>query len=952
MIKNSDFLRAILPPVGHYAVVSIKKGIVKQTLIDDFAKLKPLASAALKAGEDLYFGCASYLTADSRKKNNVQYVKSFWIDLDCGEGTGYEDKQRGYEAVRALCKKTGLPKPWVVDSGRGLHVYWPFATPILASLWDTYARRLVELCASSGLSIKDPGCSTDVARILRIPGSHNYKNPDEPLNVKILIAGVISEWGELKDCIQAACGEVGINGFHEAPVAVATQKRNIDPLTAALMGNQVSNYRQIVSRSVVGTGCEYIKNALESPGDVSEPLWRALLSTAVACEDKDKAIHWISKGHPEYSREATEAKAALIQGPYNCTSYADTGGSATCKGCTNYGKIINPIQLGKSVLRAENPIVMVMPGDGAEGVVVQSLLQAEPLPDMPWPYFRGAKGGIYTAGAVEPDGTKGEDILIYEYNLDVVRRVIDPEVGETIIAHLSLPRDGVKEITIPIVDALAADRLRDKLGFSGVIAGKEQMAKIGNYITRAVKQMQAAQPAEPAMTQMGWTEDRTGIVWGRTMFTANGARYCPPASRAMTVANIMRTSGTLEAWESVVNRYAGEGFEMYACCMAIAFGSMLNHYTYEDPTWIHLVSSESGTGKTTLTRVMSSIWGDPRKMAMVVTDTNNAVEKRRVAFNSMAIMQDEITNLPPDKLSQLAYAQSQGREKLRLTSGSQEMVNHERRDNTFVTTGNRYVTDVLSAFKTNAAGEFARLIEIPFPVLQTVMSGEDHFGAVLTNYGHAGPIFAKWLVTHESELRGRVDLERKRFDMAFKSVSKERNWVAQASVMFAAMRILQEELGLLTSYNIDRMYAVWTAHMVSVRDNTAAHIVSHENLLGDFINENYNNIIIPDSHNVTNPASTSLFGRKTEREARARLVIRWEKDTQQLFIAQNELKAYCIKRTHSFVDLMVHYMKDPQFGGLRGKRMGAGTGVVTSPVKVLVFNVAGGELGNLLQEVV
>lgn len=953
MTRPLEFIRAIVPADGYYAVVGIRNKKVKQVLVDDLNEFKTLVPRLVAAGADAYFGCASYTNASGRTKADVHYVKSFWIDLDCGVDAPYKTQEEGLDALRAFCRKTQLPKPWIVNSGRGWHVYWPLATPILMPLWRTYAARLVELSATSGLKIKDPGCSTDATRILRIPGTLNFKDPENPLEVGVVTTGGINDWELLRDRIQAACGEVGINGFHEKPQVPVT-RGPVDALTAALAGNTTSNFKKILMRSLGGNGCAHIAYAAQHPAETTEPLWRSVLSTAKFCEDNDKAIHAISKGHPEYSIEATEKKAAEIKGPYNCQTYAEQAGSERCADCPHRGKITNPLQLGKVGVPATEPIVVARSVEQA-GLPVEGLTAAEILPELPFPYFRGINGGIYAQGPKGPDGESGEPVLIYEYNLDVVRLLKDPEKGDTLVIHLALPQDGLREILMPLADAQSIERMKDKLGFYGVAAGKDQMNRIGIYLTRMVKQMQAEKPTEIARTQMGWTEDRKGIVWGRTMFTKAGLQYCPPAAKAATAANMLKTSGTLEAWESVASRYAAPGSELYACCLLAAFGSMLNHYTYEDPVWVHLVSSHSGTGKTTLTRVMNSIWGDPTAMAMTVTDTVNAVEKRRVVFNSVAVTQDEITNLPADKLSQLAYAQSQGREKLRLTSGSTEIVNTDRRNNTFFSTGNRYISDVLSSFKTNAAGEFARLVEVSFAPLQNVVAGEDHFGIVMKNYGHAGPIFAKWLVMHEESLQARVDAERVRFSKQFNSVSSERNWVGLTSTMFAALSILQRELGLLRAYDGERLYAVWLEHMKAIRKSAAEHVVSHENLLGDFINENYANIIIPDANvahaAAVSPATASLYGRKTEREARNKLVIRWEKDTQRLYIAQHELKTYCIKRSHSYVDFLAHCMHDKQFVGMESKRMGSNTGVITGPVKALVFKVTGEGLGAILEEV-
>lgn len=936
-MKPSEFLTAILPSDGHVAIVGIKNKKVQQVLVNDVAAAKDVIGAALSNGEDVYFGCAAFATKESRKAENVLHLKSFWIDLDCGEGTAYATQQDGWTALAALCEATHLPAPFVVNSGGGLHVYWALETPLLVDVWSIYACRLVELCAAAGLSIKDPGCSTDPARILRVPGTFNYKNPEEPRKVQQLCLGAVTPWLELKSIIETACGERNINGF-EPKKQKKKPAKALDPVTAALAGNQISSFAKILK----SRACAQINFAADNPADVPEPLWRAVLSVAQVCEDRDASIHAISQGDPRYDAQETEDKASNTGGPYTCDAFAKCD-AARCETCSLRGKIVGPIALGRDIARAAEPAE-------PEEIKLSIPTTAIKVPKLPHPYFRGAHGGIYIAGPAGPDGESGEPELIYEHDLNIVRRIKDPEKGEVLIILHNRPKDGMEEIVIPLADALSLERMKDKLGYHGVAAHKDRMNKIGTYLISAVRGMQHDAAAEPARSQMGWTDERDGIVWGRTMFTKDGQHYCPPAAKSTTVANMMRTSGTLEAWESIAERYAEPGFELYACCLLMAFGSMLNHYTYEDPVWVHMVSSESGTGKTTLTNVINSIWGDPVAMKLTVMDTVNALEKRRVVFNSMAICQDEITNLPPEKLSQLAYAQSQGREKLRLGAGSQEMVNHDRRNNTFFTNGNRHISDVLGTFKTNAAGEFARLVEIPFNTLTRVVSGEDHFGKIIKNYGHAGPMLAKWLVAHESELDDRVLRERVRFETEFASVSSERNWVGLTAAGFAAARILQEELGLLKKYNLPHLYTSWVAHMRTIRQSISGNVVTHEQVLGDFINDNYSNILIPDSHaaKITDETTASLYGRKTERESRNKLVIRWEKDTRKLFVSHSELRAYCTRRAHSFVDLLAFYEKNIQFTGVVTKRMGVGTGVMTSPVKCLSFSVDD-ELGSILK---
>ena len=946
-----DFLRAILPADGYYAWVRIKNKKPRQVLTDSIEALKPIARNAVEHGADLYFGCAAYSTDQNRTKTNVKSVKSFWLDLDCGDDAPYATKQEGHDALRAFCKRTGMPKPFVVDSGRGLHVYWPLEQSILAAIWQVYANSLVKLCAARGLDIKDPGCSTDVARILRVPGTLNYKNPDAPLQVRLLHTGAITPWDTFQKTLQSACGEADINGFHEPTTGIVPYAK-LDATTRATMGlsSQIASFKKILHLSAAGKGCEQIIYAYENQADIREPFWRAVLSVAHVCDDRDKAIHIVSRKHPKYDAAETEEKAARTVGPLSCAEFCKEGIKGLCETCTYHNKLKSPISIGHQIAESTNPIVVESIA-AIVGVTEESL-----IPELPFPYFRGVKGGIFRKTPLGPEGEPGEDEVIYEYNLDVIRRVIDPEKGATLIIHHALPMDGIKEFTISLSDAQSTERMKDVLSFNEVVAHKPQMNKIGTYMVEAVRQMQKNTAADMACTQMGWTEDMKGIVWGRRLFTADGPRYSPPASKAVSVANMMKQVGTFESWEEVAGQYGKPGFELHACCMLLALGSLLNPFTHEDPVWIHLFSSDSGTGKTTLLRVINSMWGDPQAMLLTVVDTWNSVEKRRVVFNNIALCQDEITNIPVEQLSEIAYSQSQGREKNRLSNASTEMVNNDRRCNNFFTNGNRSMMDALSSVKTNAAGEFARMIEVPLAALPEKVAGEDNFSAIYHNYGHVGPLFAMWLLTHKDEIQGRVDAAKMRFEIEFKGLSSERNWVATTAILLTMFDIVRE-MGILKSYDLDRLYASWTRHMHLIRNTTSKQIVSHKSVLADFINENHANIVIPDSHVATviaaNPTTASLYGKKTERDARNKLVVRWESTTRTLFISQSEFRIYCNRRSHSYIDFLAYYTKQKSFLGVIDKALGEGTGVVSIVAKVLAFEITpGSELDSAIGRIV
>jgi len=178
---DRDFLGKIIPDAGVYVVLGLDHQTRdrRQSFYTDFDEMvREIAKVACK-GLDAYHGCASFKTDQSRTAANARAMKALFVDLDCGEakardGKGYLDKEGAIAALKAFCKDLGLPRPLVVDSGGGIHAYWPFTSAVPVAEWKPVAQRLKALCQARGL-LADPAVTADAARILRPVGSYNYK---------------------------------------------------------------------------------------------------------------------------------------------------------------------------------------------------------------------------------------------------------------------------------------------------------------------------------------------------------------------------------------------------------------------------------------------------------------------------------------------------------------------------------------------------------------------------------------------------------------------------------------------------------------------------------------------------------------------------------------------------------------------------------------------------------
>lgn len=158
---------------------------------------------------DVYFAPASFNEGGGRTGENSLGARCFWLDVDCGvekaaKGDGYATKTDAWEPLKKFCTDTGLPQPnGVVESGNGLHLYWLVSEFVNRSLWLDIAAKLKKLLKQHGF-LADPSRTADIASLLRVPGTLNYKNPEapKPVVLKRLSATTI-ELSDLERCLES-----------------------------------------------------------------------------------------------------------------------------------------------------------------------------------------------------------------------------------------------------------------------------------------------------------------------------------------------------------------------------------------------------------------------------------------------------------------------------------------------------------------------------------------------------------------------------------------------------------------------------------------------------------------------------------------------------------------------------------------------------------------------------
>ncbi len=141
--------------------------------INGIESLDALATAASRLSAhpvNLYYGTGCF--EGGRSRANCRAKRALYLDLD-SKDFGTKDAARG--ALKRFTQAIGIPEPAIlVDSGRGIHAYWPLDRDLEPGPWSVLAGELKKRCQSAGFAA-DPTVTADVARVLRIPGTLNHK---------------------------------------------------------------------------------------------------------------------------------------------------------------------------------------------------------------------------------------------------------------------------------------------------------------------------------------------------------------------------------------------------------------------------------------------------------------------------------------------------------------------------------------------------------------------------------------------------------------------------------------------------------------------------------------------------------------------------------------------------------------------------------------------------------
>ena len=285
-------LKRVLPSEGYYVSIVVNPDGRKQGFFQTVEELATACTRLDRAGNNTYFAISSFCTKENRKQENVNKTKVIAIDVDCGDGKPFADWREGLKALQDYIIRMKLPKPMVVGSGNGLHVYWVLTKELEPDDWKPIANAVKASALDKGFKA-DAGLIANSSLVLRPIGTHNPKNGKE---VKLLI-----------DADPVTPEELSAK-LHDYVLSTGPlQSRQTSDNSLLNNLSATVEFPPSISSSIYNK-CQQVKYAVDNQDSVTEPVWYNAIGIAAYCIDpEDTARRW-SENYPAYSEEATMSK--------------------------------------------------------------------------------------------------------------------------------------------------------------------------------------------------------------------------------------------------------------------------------------------------------------------------------------------------------------------------------------------------------------------------------------------------------------------------------------------------------------------------------------------------------------------------------------------------------------------------------------------------------------------
>lgn len=915
-MQTLDFVRLVTPTQGQKAVV-VPRGTSTKTgkpLWFHFPQdhHEGMVDCILNTNsKHIYFALAGFKhnainEYKGRKQENVEHLRSLWMDIDVGadDPKKYATKREAAEALGAFCDALDLPEPLVVVSGGGLHVYWPLSEDVSRTEWKPVALALKSAAQYHNLRV-DHSRTADEASILRPVGTYNNKT-DTPRQVKTV------EWAGTPVPLDRLAAALSV-------VRSALDLPAINVESVALLGTNLGSmdatpkiFKRIIDKCPqiqwAFDHMQYGQDGLNAQGyageQVSEPLWRACLSVAVRCVNGEKHAHSFSRQYPTYTIEETDAKIARVGDmPQSCSRFNELN-PGRCGGCRYAGKVKSPIILGTDYVELEAPSVqietdaVVPEATASHGFKVthEALKIAGVNP--PFPYKRTAQGisKVNQVPAVDPDGRiiKGkfveEDRVLAPfdiYPLFRTRETVDGLESVQYAAYWRISPVAHKEMTDDVLithgDLSSSDTLRRIMSLRAVYTPTDNQHKeVADYM-RLYLQRLGEQHTHPQPSTFGWQGDINPALpldQQPIEFVVGHSRYkraevdgvwsvvhdpIYPSASMKQFALTMKSTGTLEGWAKAASWYQDDFAPTQIAAVLLSMGSPFMKFLKRSGV-VTMIRGEKGVGKSSVLQLAASAWGE---YAYIRGGRSSVTGMETVAacLQNLPVIADDRPEMKDEEVSAeiMMLANGAGRGRGTMVGNSTQPIAAKSLkwlSNSLMSSNKSWV-EALSKNKIENEGEAARIIELEIPRVNRTKwveiggrNSEQEYQRLLSvHHGVAGPAMIQEFLRSPDKYINRLhELEAIIIDATLERGEKGDGYLKDLDPSEYRLQVSAFACALLVLTILRRLKLVtWTPQAVtqvalnSISDTCRLTVESRPtkgDILSQYINEFHGNFVI------------------------------------------------------------------------------------------------------------
>ncbi len=248
------------------------------------------AAKKLSAKYDVYFGVGAAerpFNRDERcETDDVKAIPGLWVDIDIQHPVAHKNQSLPPDIAAAMdLIPDNLPPSILVWSGYGIHVYWLFREPWEFESQDE-RKQAADLLRSIQLVVKQNAArkgwkidtTSDLPRVLRVPGTTNKKLPDNPVMSRVIEkADIRYNPIDIEDQLPPV--------ESPAPAAQRTEKFERRPTDGPA---------ELMLRN-----CRFLQHCQLNAASITYDEWLAALTNIVRANDGIQAAHQVSAMDPK-----------------------------------------------------------------------------------------------------------------------------------------------------------------------------------------------------------------------------------------------------------------------------------------------------------------------------------------------------------------------------------------------------------------------------------------------------------------------------------------------------------------------------------------------------------------------------------------------------------------------------------------------------------------------------